>query len=607
MLTEDAFEPTLLSAIRKYWPVVVVTTFACLILALLIHATIADNWVAESSMLVENPESSQLFDQQTAASPQRYAADQVAIMSSSEIALRASQIANRQPRVDSPVSLEDVMAAAEIDSNLDSGLIEITVTHEDPELAVAIANALIDAYRENREQEAARGFESALAEFDESIADVDAELEAIESDISSLRSSGAQGDLDARMQTAIDQLVSLLAQPEQVPPEQIENVVQQLESIQLIRAVQGEDPALASRIEARGQALDRRSQLALRRDQLKVDAALTSTGIALISPARSAEEAVGTSRASAMGLLAGLLLGSALAFALANRSQRFTHRTEPELVLNAPLLAEVPDFSSEDLSTDLPIRDAPRSAAAESFRFAAAALHSRPSAGSSALFERQQADSQTVAVASSLLGQGKSVVTANLGIAAATRGRNVLLIDCDFGDPSLSTMLNASPSHPGITDVVENSVSLNDAVQRVDMGDGMSVNLLTRGTQSVTAPAFFRTPDTEALFNSIGDRYDLVLVDVPPILQVAYAGSVVRLCDRTLVVVPHRSEVSSLAEALDRISMTNSEILGYIYNRSPLRREMTSREGSMRDPLGLGDGRSRLSPLPYEPGRRPGF
>jgi Mrp family chromosome partitioning ATPase len=63
---------------------------------------------------------------------------------------------------------------------------------------------------------------------------------------------------------------------------------------------------------------------------------------------------------------------------------------------------------------------------------------------------------------------------------------------------------------------------------------------------------------------------------------------VVRLCDSVVLVVSHGSEASSLVEAADRIELSGKGILGYIYNRAPLREEMLVRSGSMRDPLGLG-------------------
>lgn len=595
MLSRDTFEPTLVGSIRKYWWVVVGATVACVALALVVQATIANDWVAESSMLVENPESSRLFDQETGISAERYTANQVATLESTDISARAAEIAERQ--TDASLRVEDIESDVEIESTMDDGLIEIIVTREDPQQAVAIANAMLDAYQEHSEREGSRGVEAVLTELDASLADLDEELAAIEAEIASLRSPNEEGGaLDDRIDTAMGQIADVLLQQEALSAAQRESLVEQLEALQLLRALQVEDPSIASLAMAREQALERRSQLATRRDQLEIDAALTSTGIAAVSPARAASESVSPDRAGAIGLLAGVIIGSALALSLANRSQRFTHRAEPELVLDAHLLAEVPDFGTERISSKLPIQDAPRSAAAEAFRFAAAAVASR-SAIRSPGADGAESGARVVAIVSSLLGEGKSVVAANLAIAAAAKGRNVLIIDCDFGDPSLSEIMRAPTTTTGITDVVDASSSLDEAVQPIDIGNGLSVNLLPRGSQTVAAPAFFRAPDTERFFESIRSRYDLILVDLPPMLQVAYAGSVLRLCDKAMVVVPHRSEVAPLVETVDRISLAGSGILGYVYNRSPLRREMKSTEGSMSDPLGLGPGGSFNSQL----------
>lgn len=556
MPPDDALEPTLLGAIRKYWWLVGLMTILGGVIAWFLHSAIGDEWVAEASMLVENPENSQLFDQGAGASPERYAADQVAILESTPVARRALEI-SEQP-AGSNLTIEDFTAGVEVISSQESGSIVIRAAHDTQEGAVRIANSLLAAYEESKETEAAQVFESAIAEFDSSIAAVDTELDEIASEIAALRSPSAEGaDFDAQLQGAIEQLLGLINQSEQ-SPEALESVLQQLQTLQLIRSVQAENPALATLAEARDQALDRRSQLALRRDQLRVDAALTTTGIVLISEAETADQAFGLGRTIAMGVLIGAVVGSGAAFALANRSQRFNHRAEPEIILNAPLLAAVPEFEDENLRTPVPARDAPRSIAAESFRFAAATL------------AQHESGSKVVAVASPSLGDGKSVVTANLGTAVAGKGRRVLLIDCDFGNPSLADIFGVEGLTVGLTDVVESSFPVQAAVTRVEVGDDLHVDLLTRGSRGDTAPTFFRSADTESFFQSVRSEYDLVLVDTPPLLQVAYAQNVVGLCDLSVIVTPHHGDVTQLIDLAERFYLTGARTYGYIYNRSPL-------------------------------------
>jgi Mrp family chromosome partitioning ATPase len=136
--------------------------------------------------------------------------------------------------------------------------------------------------------------------------------------------------------------------------------------------------------------------------------------------------------------------------------------------------------------------------------------------------------------------------------------------------------------------MVEVGISLTSAVRSADVRDGLMVDVLSRGSQSIAAPEFFRRPAVADYFAEIRESYDLVLVDVPPMLQVAYSGSVLRLCDAVVLVVSHGGEAAPLVEAADRIRLVGKPIHGYIYNKAPLREEMSTRRGSTRDPLGLG-------------------
>jgi polysaccharide biosynthesis transport protein len=572
LFPDDAFEPTLLGAARKHWRLVLVFAIGGLVAAWLIHSALASAWVAEASMVVENPENSQLFDEQAAGSPERYTADQVAIIESTPVATRALEIAEETSDA-GPFDLGELVDGVDVESTLESGLIEVVAANDDPDKAVVVANATVTAYQETKEAATASGFESAITEFDDSIAAVDAELEDITAQITELRTTGEDGNVDAQLQAAIGELLGLLDEPATQAAPELEVVLQQLQTLQLIRSVQAEDPELASLNESRTQALERRSQLALRRDQLRVDAALTSTGIVLVSPAQAADQSIGLPRALAFGLLLGAVLGAVAALATATRSHRFNHRSEPELFLNTPLLAEVPHFGEESLDTDLPSIDAPDSSSAEALRFAVGALGVGAKSEDGPTQETAHTGPGVVGVASPSLGDGKSVLAANLAATATLLGSKVLLVDCDFGDPGLAKLFGAPTDTVGMTDVVDDGLTLDQAITRIRIDDDNSFDLLTRGSRNVTAPGFFRSAQTAEFFADLRKRYDLVIVDTPPVLQVAYTGTVLGLCDRVAFVVPHHSDVSRLAEAAERLYLANASADGYIYNRAPLREE----------------------------------
>lgn len=584
MAADEALEPTLLGAIRKYWALVLVTTIVGAAVGIFVLKERA-SWVAESSILLENPQLSQLLDREPSSSPQRYVADQVAVLDSAAIRQRALEIAE-QTTADGSIRISDTMNAAEVTSTPQSGLIEVVATHENAELAVAVANAIPAAYEEYREQETSKAVASAVSEFEAAIARVDTELESISERIAQIRAESDADDVEARLESAVDELLVLLSEDDAT--QERDAAIRRVQTLQLIASIQTGDPRLTQLNESREQALERRAQLTERRDELMVEASLTSTGIVLFSPAVDAQPAIGTARSTAIGVLAGFVLGTGFAFALSVRSRRFASRTEPESILNAPVLAEIPKFGDELRSTALPTRDADTSEAAESFRFAATALIRRLDREISAVPAGAAGPARhgtAVAIVSPLTEDGRSVVAANLAVAVAVLGLRVVVVDCAFANLAVTKIFNASLDHVGMTDVVHDSYTFPSAVQTISLPQARSLDLVSRGTYRITAPTFFRGQGIGQFLDSLRSEYDLVIADVPSVLEVNHAGSVLGLIENTILVVRHQSHAWRLAETLERISLSNSEVVGYLYNRADVSWEVAPQiEASVPSP-----------------------
>jgi Mrp family chromosome partitioning ATPase len=90
----------------------------------------------------------------------------------------------------------------------------------------------------------------------------------------------------------------------------------------------------------------------------------------------------------------------------------------------------------------------------------------------------------------------------------------------------------------------------------------------------VTAADLLRQSSAQEFFLSIREQYDLVLVDTPPLLQVAYASTLLRYVDAGLVIVGHESPVAELEEVANRMAFFGVPVLGYVYNKTPQRKDM---------------------------------
>jgi tyrosine-protein kinase Etk/Wzc len=139
---------------------------------------------------------------------------------------------------------------------------------------------------------------------------------------------------------------------------------------------------------------------------------------------------------------------------------------------------------------------------------------------------------------------------------------------------------------PGLTEVVSGGLTLAQAIRKIGVGPDLVISLLSRGRQPVPAADLLRSEGARELFATAKEEYDMVLVDSPPLLQVAYASTIAGLVDSALVLVAHGGPVAQLDEANSRLGLIGVPVLGYVYNASPLRREMTVSEGSTADVLG---------------------
>lgn len=578
----------MLAAAGRYKWLVVGITLVSVVVAFLFGITRTDEYTATGTMVVEDPTFASALSSETAQRADRYLVDQMQIMRSATVAAEAIDLLNESEAA-AGFELGDIQEGLDVEVVPTSNLLLISHSAESPETAIAVSDAVARAYQNVVQAEQRERSEGALAEIDSAIEAIEASIDDVDEEISSLRSAApARADLEAQLEGAIQEIVELQAElaarPGAERADQIRSrlldLQNQVATVRSIRDVDAADPEIALLQEERRALIDRRSSLTTSRNDVAIQSQLASTGVAFYSPPLAASKAgsLGLERLIGVGLLGGAVVGVSLAYFLANRNRVFGSRNEPHLVVEAPLLADVPSFSDERLRTALPTVDAPRSAAAEGYRFAAASLDNSP------------LPFRTLAVVSALNGSGKTTTLANLGIALAGEGRQILFIDADFGSQDLTRILTTSSTTSsgvprGLTDFVAEQNPFSAEVQRISFR-GVDFSLLSRGRQPVIAIEFFRSPQVRQFFQTIGQAYDLVLIDTPPLLQVAYSSSLSSLADAAVVIIEHESQVRQTEDMMSRLDFVGAKVAGYIYNRAPLRREMTVVEGSLRDIVG---------------------
>jgi exopolysaccharide transport family protein len=126
---------------------------------------------------------------------------------------------------------------------------------------------------------------------------------------------------------------------------------------------------------------------------------------------------------------------------------------------------------------------------------------------------------RVVAVTSALPREGKSTVSVCLARTAAIQGWRVLLIDCDLRRPGVTAAIGADPG-AGLLQVLSGDARLEDAVVR-DEPSGADLLLLPGPTDATND--VFGSSAMDKLLGDLKQRYDLIVLDTPPVLPVADA------------------------------------------------------------------------------------
>lgn len=173
--------------------------------------------------------------------------------------------------------------------------------------------------------------------------------------------------------------------------------------------------------------------------------------------------------------------------------------------------------------------------------------------------------------------EGKTTVVHNLGMVLAETGRRVLLVDADFRRPHLHRKFGL-PNEWGLIDVLCDDLPLDEyPPERLETPTGLpGLSILpNRVTQNNVAKALY-SPRLRAVLEMLSRRYDMILVDAPPILSVADARIIAPLADSVILVLRCGvTDRESAMEAHQRIQEDGVSVLGTVltdYNLSADRR-----------------------------------
>jgi len=174
---------------------------------------------------------------------------------------------------------------------------------------------------------------------------------------------------------------------------------------------------------------------------------------------------------------------------------------------------------------------------------------------------------KSIMVTSSGPSEGKSTTISNLAIVMAQADKQVLLIDADLRKPSIHHSFRL-PNWIGLTSLLVENRNLTEAVQSTEVPN---LSILTSGPIPPNPAELLGSNRMKEILEILTNKYDLVLIDAPPVLAVTDAQILSGITDGVLLVVnagkTHRDMIVQSKQQLDKV---NANIIGTVLNNQSI-------------------------------------
>lgn len=174
---------------------------------------------------------------------------------------------------------------------------------------------------------------------------------------------------------------------------------------------------------------------------------------------------------------------------------------------------------------------------------------------------------KVLAIMSALPSEGKSTVSANLAVSFAEDNKKVLLIDVDLRRPTVHRTFKVSNRY-GISNVISSSSNTVNISEMIDNTEIDNLDVLTSGPIPPNPAELLGSERLSQLLDFLKEKYDLIILDAPPIDTVTDGQIVASHADGVALVIPQGIATKDAVErAVRLLKRVNANILGAIMNR----------------------------------------
>ena len=178
---------------------------------------------------------------------------------------------------------------------------------------------------------------------------------------------------------------------------------------------------------------------------------------------------------------------------------------------------------------------------------------------------------KTLQITSSTPSDGKSTIAANVAIAMAQSGRSVLLLDADLRRPRVGNLFGIQ-HNKGVAWGIELASNTPSAAE-LDFSEAIvetpvpNLSVMIAGERPSNPSELLVSDAFGRMLESLKQKFDLIIIDTPPLLAVSDPSNVVRCVDRVLMVVKPKKNIKPLVtRAVRMLESLNANMIGIVVN-----------------------------------------
>ena len=177
---------------------------------------------------------------------------------------------------------------------------------------------------------------------------------------------------------------------------------------------------------------------------------------------------------------------------------------------------------------------------------------------------------KSILVTSGQPGEGKTTTVVNMAVSLAQTGASVLIVDCDLRRPATHKVLGVDHSR-GLSTYLSREVPLDLVIQKLPIAN---LSLIPCGPIPPNPAELIISEKMKDMIKALGERYDHILIDSPPLINVTDPVILSTMVDGVILVVHGgKSTRDIVRRARQELSTVGAKIFGVVLNNVDLRRE----------------------------------